>query len=208
MAGWKTLASALAVTGMLVMIIPAYGSVIVNNQLSLQTHSVKPFIQLSNNTSSLPSSNVEINSYGNVANVSMSGTWKLSNTSSPKNIYGFISQELYSNVDAYSYVEVTQMSGNSHLSKLKLYLNQSGSPGQLELNFSNGSLSNYGIPVKIGVSTPLNFSISFSPYTTSSKIIQYYYVYLSLNVVSFANSTGGSVHTDETVNIAITEQIF
>lgn len=206
--GLRTLVAAIAVTGMLVMIVPVYGSVITNNQLSVETHQVGPFIRLSNDTTSLPAGNVQINSYGTEANVSMSGTWQLSNTSADRTVNGFVSQNLNKTAVAYSYLEVSNLTGTSHLSSLKLYLNQSDAPGQLELNFSSGVLVDYMIPVKANISTPLNFSISFSPYTASNKLIQYFTVYMSLDVVTYSHSGGGSVYIHETVNVEITEKIF
>lgn len=198
----------IVVAGILLVSIPVYGAVIVNNNVSVQTGHVEPFAYLTNNTSSLPASGVAVNQYGNEANVSLSGTWKLSATSQLKNVDGFVAQNLSRNVDASTYLEVSSLKGASNLTQLNVYLNQSNSPGQLEAEYSSGNLVQYSTPVSFSQSLPLNLSISFSPYTNSSKLIQYYHVSLSLILISHVNTAGSSAYIEETVNISITEQIF
>ncbi len=208
MSGTKKILGAIAVSGLLLLFIPAYGAVFVNNVITVQTNDAMPFAYLTNNTSPLPASDVMVNYYGSEANVSLTGTWQLSNTSQMKNVDGFLAQALAKNADASTFIEVSQLTGSANLSQLMIYLNQSNSPGQLEAEYSSGGLVSYGSPVSIGSQAPLNLSISFSPHTSSNKIIQYYHVYMSLTLVTFVKSQGGSAYINETVNIAITEQIF
>lgn len=199
---------AAAVVGMLLVFIPAYGAVIVNSDFTMHTDHVDPFAYLSNSSSALPASAVVINHHGTEANVSLSGTWQLSDTSQLKQINGFLAQNLSRTTQASTYIKVSKLTGDTNLSQMSIYLNQSGSPGELEAEYTGGNLLQFGAPVSFGPNAPLNLSISFSPHTTSSKLIQYYHVYMSLILVTFAGSGGNAAYINETVNISITEQIF
>ena len=129
MSGTKKILGAIAVSGLLLLFMPAYGAVFVNNVITVQTNDAMPFAYLTNNTSPLPASDVMVNYYGNEANVSLTGTWQLSNTSQMKNVDGFLAQALAKNVDASTFIEVSQLTGSANLSQLMIYLNQSNSPG-------------------------------------------------------------------------------
>lgn len=209
MAMWKAGITAVVIMALLVAVVPANGNVVTVSHIATKTGSAGPFAALSNSTSSLPSHSTQIARNGYLANVSVHGVWKSTGVNTARTIDGFISQNILNGTSGQSYLMVTGFRGQSNLSSLQISLSGSSLSQQVEINYSSGKTTATYIPVNFSRSEPLNFSISFKPGHITTKLIQYYSAFINLSVVtSGMTAGGGGIYIQDSVNIAITEQVY
>lgn len=201
---WKGLIAVVTVLSLIAAAVPTVGSVVITNNVTAHSGVTGPFATLNNSTSPLASSSVTVNSYGNEANVSITGIWKTSSIHNLYSVNGFVSQVLGKNINAYTYLTVSEFTGSSNISKLYVSINGSSGVNQKELAYSSGTMQNTKDPVLFSNQNPLNISISFNPGKTTKKLKAVYNAYLTINTVTYTENGNGAVYTHEEINIALT----
>lgn len=205
---WKGIIVATVIVVLFSAAIPAYASVIVSDPFSVGTSQVEPFVVISNNTSSIPQSQVQINQYGTEANVSVSGTWESSGLGTPKEVYGVASQVLLKGDNAYARVESADVSGYYNLSHLEVLFNGSTAASVEQTSLKSGTMTVYGNNVSFNRAVPMNLTISFAPSSHSTKPIQIEDAFLTLNILTYYPAGSSGVFIHERINIALTMTIL